>query len=341
MKKILMSKWFWFLVFLGGGGYWWWASNQEKVPEYETVTVGRTTITEIIDLTGAVEPVSYADTSFEISGQVESVSVKIGDTVKEGQILARLEGAQYYASLSQAETAARIAETDERLARTRELTAGRKWDELKPEEREVIKLRSQQARQNASIAAAQLKKIYLRSPMEGIVTKFDLKVGEFTGVGSSSVRITSGKDFRIIADISESDIVQLAVGQEGTAKFDSLDVREKQGVVVREIEPEAKIIQGVVYYTVHFDLKEQDTRLMSGMSTDIEVRVAESQQALFLPFRSVYETENRVFVEIFAPDGSIIEKDIRIGLSDDEGNIEILSGLEEGDIVVVRPRKSL
>lgn len=342
MKKIFTSKWFWILLILLAGGYWWWSKNQEKPEEYEKVTVDRMTITEIVDLTGSVEPVSYADVSFEISGPVDAVYVKRGDTVKKGQMLARIDGSEYRSSLSQAETSARIAEADERLARTRTNATGKRWEDLEPEERDAYKLKSEQARQSAMVAKARLGKIFLRAPMDGIVTKFDWKVGEFASVGSNPIRIASGKDLRIVADIPESDIVKLSIGQEGSAKFDSLDIREKYAVVLREIEPEAKVLQGVVYYTVYFDLKEQEGRLMSGMTSDIEVRVAERSNALFLPFRAVYETEDRVFVEVLADNGRTIqEKDIQIGLSDDEGNVEILSGLKQGESVIVRPRKSM
>jgi len=335
MKKIVTSKWTWLVIIAIGVGVWWFFGKGEQAPEYEMVSVERATITEIVDATGEVEPIDYADLSFELSGVVESVRVAVGDDVSSGQVLAQLDGASYHSALAQAQAAARIAEADE-------VNARRNWDDLKPEQREAIKLTSERARQAAASAAAQVEKTRLRSPLEGIVTRFDVREGEYATPGMSVARVSGPDGLRIKADIPEADIANLSVGQEGVGTFDAFGPREKFSVVLEEIEPEANAVQDVVYYTVYFALQNDEPRLRSGMSADIEVRVAESQNALSLPFRAVYETEDRVFVEVLAADGiTIEEKGIEIGLEDDEGNIEILSGLSEGDEVVVRSKKEI
>jgi len=335
MKKIFTSKWTWIVVLLVGGLSWWFFGRGEKAPDYEVISVGRETITEIVDATGEVEPIDYADLSFEIPGVIEKVYSMVGDAVEVGEVIANIDGASYRSNLEQAQAAARIAEADERFAR-------RIWDDLEPEQREAKKLASEQARQNAASVASQLEKTYMRAPLDGTITRMDIREGEFAVTGSKVVRISGEEGLHIVTDIPEADIAKLSLGQEGMATFDAFGPREKYSVVLSEIEPEANAIQDVVYYTVHFDLLEEESRLRSGMSVDIEVRVAESQNALYLPFRAVYETEDRVYTEVFAPDGiTIVERDIEIGLQNDEGNIEILKGLSEGEQVVIRSKKEI
>lgn len=335
MKKILKSWWFWIILLLLGGGAWWFLGQGESEPRYEIVQVEEKTITEIVDATGEVEPIEYVDLSFELSGSVERVFVEVGETVNAGDVLAQIDGASYRSSLEQAQAAARIAEADEVYAR-------RNWDELKPEQREAIKLKSEQARQNAASVSAQLEKTYLRSSLDGVVTRMDIREGEYATTGKSVARVIGPEGLHISVDIPESDIAKLSLGQEGVATFDAFGPREKYNVFLSEIEPEANAIQDVVYYTVYFDLLEEESRLKSGMSSDVEIRVAESRNTLSLPFRAIYETEDRVFVEILGVDGvTIEEKDIEIGLENDEGDTEVLSGLKEGDEVIVRSRKEL
>jgi RND family efflux transporter MFP subunit len=334
MKTFFRSKLMWVGVVLFVVGMWWFLGREELTPQYEMISVERTTITETVDVSGNVEPVSYADGSFLLSGEVERVFVSVGDVVSARSVLAQLDGASYQSALAQAQAAARIAEADERLAR-------RVWDDLKPEQREAKKLASEQARQAAAIAAANVEKTYLRAPMAGTITKWDVREGEFVAAGNPIVRISGEDGLRVSVDIPESDIADLSVGQEGEASFDAFGPREKYRVRLAEIEPDATVVQGVVYYTAYFDILDEEPRLRSGMSADIEVRIAESHDTLFLPFRAVYETRDRVFVEILDQNGLIVEHPIEIGLEDDEGNVEILSGLSEGDAVVVRAKKTL
>jgi len=336
MKKILLSKWLWIVIVLLGAGAWWFLGRGESAPEYETVAVERATITEIVDASGEVEPETYADIAFAMSGAVEEVLVEREESVERFDVLAQIDAASYHAALAQAQAAARIAEANERLAR-------RDWDDLQPEEREAKKLASEQARQAAAAAAANVEKTYLRAPFDGMVTRIDIREGEFAAAGATVARVSQNHGaLRITADIPESDIAKLSVGQEGEAVFDAFGPREKYPVKLVEIEPEANAIRDVVYYTVYFDILSDEPRLRSGMSTDIEIRVAEARDTLSLPFRAVWETEDRVYVEVFGADGiSIVEREVEIGLEDDEGNIEILSGLAEGEEVIVRSKKEL
>ncbi|NCU41611.1 MAG: efflux RND transporter periplasmic adaptor subunit [Candidatus Moranbacteria bacterium] len=331
-KRLLV----WSVVLVGVGfSVWWFFLRQEEKVDYEVLSPERSTITEIVDATGSIETLSYADVAFLLSGTVEKVYVVTGEEVKKDDVLAVLDGASYRASLAQAEASARIAEAEERFAR-------RNWDDLKPEQREAKKLISEQARQNAAVASAQLEKIYLRAPMNGVISKIDIRPGEVALSGNSVARISHTEaGFQLSADIPEADIAKLQKGQEGIATFDAFGPREQYTLVLKEIEPEPISLQGVIYYPVHFEIQREEERFRSGMTADIEIRVAEKEDVLTLPFRAVYVNRDRSYIEVLSGDGSLVEKDVVIGLSNDEGDIEIISGVSEDDAVVVRARKEL
>jgi HlyD family secretion protein len=172
--------------------------------------------------------------------------------------------------------------------------------------------------------------------VNGTVTKVNFRVGEVLGSAQSgSFGKMVSKDYIIEAQVPESDVVKLSLGQKAFATFDSLDPDEKFEADIVEIEPDATVIQDVVYYVVKLRLKDLDSRLKTGMSTDVSVEVARKTSTLFVPRRAVRDAEGKSQVEVLADSGTPEKRTVETGIEDGEGNIEILSGVKEGDVLIV------
>jgi multidrug efflux pump subunit AcrA (membrane-fusion protein) len=91
----------------------------------------------------------------------------------------------------------------------------------------------------------------------------------------------------------------------------------------------------VVYYTTKFTLEDADDRLKTGMSADANVETAKSENALLISRRAVKEDDNGIYVEIYDGINPPVRRDIETGLENDEGDVEIVKGLSEGERVVV------
>ena len=102
------------VVVAGSGGATAWAMTGPSGPAYRTATVTRADVTQTLLSTGTIEPVSEANVSFPVSGQVSSVSVGLGSHVAAGQVLARLSTSALTSDVSAAESA--VATANERLA---------------------------------------------------------------------------------------------------------------------------------------------------------------------------------------------------------------------------------
>lgn len=199
-----------------------------------------------------------------------------------------------------------------------------------------------EARANYSIALNNLEQAELKAPVNGTVTQLNYKKGEvlgsMTGTGSFEPfgRLLS-LDFVLEAKIPESDISKVRVGQLATVSFDALPSNDRLQAQIIEIDPESTVIQDVVYYKAKLKLASNDVRLKAGMSADIDIHVAEQQNVLMLPNRAVKRDGDKRYIETIAADKRTLERhDVQTGLEGDETQVEIKTGVTEGETVVVK-----
>ena len=86
-------------------------------------------------------------------------------------------------------------------------------------------------------------------------------------------------------------------------------------------------------------LEDQDSRLKEGMSADIDIRISERTQVLSIPYRAFIRDGSRSFVEIALSDTESERRQVTIGVEGDDGTIEVLSGVTEGERVIVGKNK--
>jgi macrolide-specific efflux system membrane fusion protein len=209
-----------------------------------------------------------------------------------------------------------------------------------PRDVDVAALRASVAAAQADQAgaSARLRKTQIVAPIDGIVTAIALDAGESAVAGQTAVTVlSSGTQFQVSMDVPESDVSKIHAGDSASVTFDALgDARAFEGTVAK-IDPAQKLIEGVVFYEATVLLASgQDLSLVRpGMSSNVTVRAAEFTDALSVPSRSVLVRDGSKYVRLQAADGTIEEREVQAGLHADGGRTQILSGLEEGETVVV------
>lgn len=326
-KKIIIG----ILIVIGIGGFFWYRSwlNVEVVP---TETVRRGDVVETVSVSGELVPVSYADLSFPGSGTLDSLLVKEGDAVEEGMKIASLDREVLWSQLKEARIAVQIAEETEKLAR-------RDWDGLKPEERLAKKLATEQARENARTIKEQMEKNVLLAPFAGTISKVDVRANEVVAIGKRIVRLVQGNDFMIESRVPESDITKVAIGMMADVTFDAFSSDDHFQATVIEIDPASTVVQDVVSYLVKFKLSDTDDRLREGMSANIDIETAKRKNVLTVPFRALSKEAGKNYAEVKRGENQFEKIEVKTGLEGDEGVIEILSGLSEGDEVTIGARQ--
>jgi len=199
---------------------------------------------------------------------------------------------------------------------------------------------------NAAVVAAQadyqialksLSESSLKSPLNGVISKINYEQGEV--LGSSNLGSSFGEmitnDFILEADIPESDISEIKLGQVAEVTFDAFDYNEKFTAKLIEIEPASTNIQDVIYYKSKLKIEGSALKFKEGMSADIDILVDSKDDVLKVPGQFVSEKEERKSVLMEAND-ELIEVEIKTNLISDDGYVEILAGLKEGDEVYLR-----
>lgn len=200
----------------------------------------------------------------------------------------------------------------------------------------------QSARATYNIALANLEKAALKAPVSGMITEINYEAGEVIGSstfsGDNFAKIITS-DFIIETNTSESDIMKIKNGQSATVIFDAFEESETFSATVVEIDPASTVIQDVVYYKVKLSLQDFDIRLKAGMSVDVDIHTAEKRNVIAVPRRAVGETDSKKTVEVLVSENEVKTVEVKTGLSGDEGEIEIVSGLNESDEVVILRRE--
>ncbi|PJE77111.1 hypothetical protein COV05_00685 [Candidatus Uhrbacteria bacterium CG10_big_fil_rev_8_21_14_0_10_48_16] len=196
------------------------------------------------------------------------------------------------------------------------------------------------ARAQASYASAQarLAKAEIHSPIIGDITDITIEPGEQVMASNAIITVqTTQEQFEIIADVSESDIAKLEVGDVALLTFDAFGSSRALNGTVRKIDPAEKLIEGVVYYEVmvSLDVVDQELALRPGLSADLIFTTNFVEQALTVSQRALFEREDVMYVRVLR-DGEPEERAVTTGLRGDLGRIEILSGLEVGEEVIIR-----
>lgn len=191
-----------------------------------------------------------------------------------------------------------------------------------------------QGRANLQSALANLAKYQITSPLEGTVVKVHKKRGEQANPNDQVLTVIGKSKLEIEVDIPEADISDIVVGDLAEITLDAYGQNKKFSGHVTFIEPAETQIQDVVYYRMKIQFDQNDTTIKSGMTANISIKVEEKKDVLAIPLRGISYRDNQYFIKTKVNE-EISEKTVTVGLKGDSGYAEILSGLSEGEQVVV------
>jgi RND family efflux transporter MFP subunit len=205
----------------------------------------------------------------------------------------------------------------------------------------------QVAAQRAQVLAAQanLNQLYsdlakrsIKAPMDGIVTEVMVEKGESLTTGAVAVMMQAEGKYEIVANISEVDIASIKVGNPVEITLDAFPSSEVWSGTIVSVWPAEKVVEGVIFYETKILFDEEDERIKSGMTANLEIETGRVENVLRLPLRALREESGQRYVLVLNEMGEAEERDIETGLENSE-YFELVSGLSEGDAVVVGENK--
>ena len=237
--------------------------------ENQVVTMQRGNLIIDIAASGNLALSLTEDIAFEIEGTVEEILVEEGESIEEGQVLARLDTSEWEKELKtleldllQAELALDKAEEQTSSSITGDVVARESTD---PKEIDIKELQVELA--EARLAEALDASPEIIAPLDGFITKVNVEGGDEVKKGTVAVVIADPNRFEADIMVSEMDISQVEVGGAATVQVDAMQEMSLPAMVTR-ISPTATIQSGVVNYKVKVEIES------------LEVVMEERQQAM-------------------------------------------------------------
>lgn len=316
---------------LAYGGYRWHAG-----PEVATALPERGPAVQAVYATGTVEPVEWAKVEPLVTGRIVEICACEGRSVAAGEELARLDDAEARARLAELEAHSSFLASE--VDRTRTLLQKRF---VSPQLHEQTTSQHQQSLAAVAAAKERLGHYVLRAPLDGTVLRKDGEIGEVVGPGDIVFWVGRLKPLWIVTEVDEEDIPRVALGQRALIRADAFPGSDLPGTVAR-VTPKGDPVNKS--YRVRVALPD-DTPLLIGMTTEVNIVVREEKDALLVPVAAlagdrVWLVEDGRAVARHVEPGVIGARmaEVRAGLDGEEAIIlEPPAGLREGDRVRARP----
>lgn len=200
---------------------------------------------------------------------------------------------------------------------------------------DAARARVRQAQADVSRASAQLRDTVLVAPMDGIITKVNVKVGQIRPISEPAITMLGNSPYRIEMFVSEVDIPKVVLGQSGSITLDAFRSTPFP-IHVGEIDSAATDKDGVPKYRIKLDFNEPIPTLKVGMTGDADIITGSRSNVVTVPLRSVVETSSGTsIVRVIKADGTSYEEvPVTTGMEGEGGAIEV-TGLDEGKTVIV------
>jgi RND family efflux transporter MFP subunit len=327
------------------------ASARGDQPRYLTATVQRGNVSQDVTSTGTVEAsTSYglvfgsspqlvtsssssSSASSSTTWHVDALSVKVGDQVKAGQILAKAGTAALSAQYNQATASWQSAKIQLSIAQDQR-TAATTTSGIRQAKMAVYNAQNQvsQAAQSRTDLAAQIQAATLKAPIDGVVSAVNIATG--LDAPSGNAIVVSSRTYEVTASVVESDLSSVKVGQKVAITVSAVNASLNGTVASIALAPSTTSgSSSVVSYPVSVLIDGTNDLLRSGMSADVSITVAQATNVLVVPTAAISGSNGTYVARVLAADNSVTATPVQVGLVTTSG-AEVTSGLSEGQTVV-------
>ena len=269
--------------------------SRRDAPRYRTAPVERGPIESLVSATGTVRPVEQVEVGSQVSGTVYRLFADYNDRVRKGQVLCQLEPSSFRARVAQAEAAvaraeAAVKDARRQLERARELIVQNYVSQAEVEAAEV-QLEQRQAELKQARAQLQAARVddensTIRAPIDGVVIARAVDLGQTVAASLQAPRLfviaNDLSQMQVETRIDEADIGSIHPGLPARFTVDAFPDFPFRGQVA-QVRLEPIVEQGVVTYTTIIRTQNPDLKLRPGMTANVSVLVARSDDALKVP----------------------------------------------------------
>ncbi|MBA2602341.1 MAG: efflux RND transporter periplasmic adaptor subunit [Acidobacteria bacterium] len=291
----------------------------------EFATVSRGALSDHVLVVGNLIGAATVEVAPRVNGRLQAVNVKLGDTVRRGQVLARVEDEEIQQQVRQAEASYQVAqatirqrEADLKLAKTnldrskslvdRELLPQQTYDDTEARHQAAIaqldlaRAQFEQSKARLDELKITLANTNIVSPVDGFVSRRYLDPGSSVGANSPVAAVVDIRTVRLVANLVERDVKQVRAGTPAIMEVDAYPGEKFSGTVSRVapvFDPSTRTAE------MEIEVPNPGFRLKPGMYARVELTVETRGEALTVPRNSLVDYEGRsgVFIAEPAPAG--------------------------------------
>lgn len=340
-------------------GIWLWRTLNAPLPQYQTLIVRKGDLQQSVLATGKLDALRKVDVGAQVSGQLKTLSVSIGDKVKKDQLLGVIDPEQAQnqikevdatlmelrAQLRQAQAEQKLAQVtlarQQKLAKTN-LISQQDLDtaatDLAVKQAQIGTIEAQIKRNQATLDTAKTNLDYTRivAPMAGEVTQITTLQGQTVIAAQQAPNILTLADLSTMlvkAQVSEADIIHLKPGQK--AWFTVLgDPLTRYEGTLKDILPTPEKVNDAIFYYARFEVPNPQGVLRLEMTAQVHIQLNGVKNVMTIPLSALGDAvgDNRYNVRLLR-NGEVKDREVSIGARNDT-EVEITKGLEEGDEVI-------
>ena len=291
---------------------------------YVTGLVQKGTVSSTISSTGNIQSGKTFNGVFKVSGRIIEIYVNVGDTVKVGQKLMKIDDTTLRNTLAQSES--QLNQANNNLSNLY-LKGGRSTTYLDIANQEES-VKTAQLKYNTDLE--NLNNATLVSTVDGIVSSIVGGIGDQTG-SAASVTVIDPKQFYVNVTAGEIDSGKLKIGMLAQLEFDALGGKQYVGKITM-IDVTPTIQSNVVSYSVRVSITAVDSDLKLGLSATATIDIASKEEVLYVTNSAIKSLGSQKYVQILE-NGLPTNMNVTIGLVGDT-TTEIVEGLKEGDSII-------
>ncbi|MFZ2469838.1 MAG: efflux RND transporter periplasmic adaptor subunit [Parvibaculum sedimenti] len=340
---------------------WYARSAENGATKFKTEAVTRGDIEQTVTALGALQPKDYVDVGAQASGELKIVHVQIGDHVNKGELLAEIDPTVYESAVAAdkakvRDLQAQIKRQEAQLELSRiqnrrnqgllkinavsKDTADISAATVKQDQASLDSLKAQLDQANSTLEGDEANLSYTKiyAPMSGTVTSQTTLQGQTLNnkqTAPTILQIADLSTMTVKAQVAEADVGRLKVGM--PVYFTTLGMPDRKWrSTIRQILPTPETVNDVILYDALIDVANADNALMTSMTAQVFFLLGEAKNVPIVPVAALRPAKNGEAgaYRVMVMDGSRpTARDVKIGLMN-RISAEVLSGLEEGDIVV-------
>ena len=302
-------------------------------------TLKAAALTRTLPLTGTLAALNEATVKAKVAGELVAVTVREGESVKRGQLLARIDQTEVLARV-----AARQADVEVARAQLDWAEKNRNTQKAMLDKRFISQNAFDNVQSNFDVAIAKLRAAdadlvmakkslgdsVLAAPINGIVAQRHAQPGERVPLDARVLTVVDLTRLELGASVPAASIAQVRIGQPVLFRVDGFGEREFAGRIER-INPSTTA--GSRSISVYAVIDNPDSVLRSGLFAQGAIVLERVANALPVPASALREEAGQSFVYAIES-GVLRRKAVKAGAGDGEGNVPVLEGLRAGDVIV-------